>query len=474
MMRIFMGVARGLGDDNLLSMVRRYMDIHRMSHYESHTDAQLPGDQDGTLQYLDEAVELFFDDLLKPDGTMVQSNIIREDFMTNKLHAMRHYTDWVREKGSLPQVSTDRSESLHRIYKSLWRASNKGHESDKTVCLNEWRTTGMLIHNEELRREAAQELKGSRLENEVEEEDDDANATAGDGDENERGYNRLYEWEMELEDEPEFEHLSIEDEREEEVAAQITGELHKGKGRKQKVVKGVRFCGSKYKGYPKELEKAEDTLGLRDKKLVQETLRTLNWIKGNRQPGPRAVGGITLHGVKKVLVSAVFKSIECVYPRITSPNRLVKEILRCTDSFRLAGNSAWTEPRHDTVLVNYDRRNDAEGTMTGRRVAWLWCLFTVNLLSSPSLALVQWFDCKRTPEQVTNMFIITKTNKYEVIELSTIERGVHLIPNFGAIGSTNPWKELAKGDNPIPRGLDEYDRFVINNHLDLEIYNMIY
>jgi len=72
------------------------------------------------------------------------------------------------------------------------------------------------------------------------------------------------------------------------------------------------------------------------------------------------------------------------------------------------------------------------------------------------------------------MFIVNKTDKYEVIELSTIERGVHLIPNFGPIGSTSRWAELVKGEAYIPRGLDAYDKFVINNNLDLEYYNMIY
>jgi hypothetical protein len=75
---------------------------------------------------------------------------------------------------------------------------------------------------------------------------------------------------------------------------------------------------------------------------------------------------------------------------------------------------------------------------------------------------------------VTNIFVVNKMDKYEVIELSTIERGVHLIPDFGAIGSTSPWKELVKRDDYVPRGLDAYDKFVINNHLDLEIYNRIY
>lgn len=72
------------------------------------------------------------------------------------------------------------------------------------------------------------------------------------------------------------------------------------------------------------------------------------------------------------------------------------------------------------------------------------------------------------------MFVVNKMDKYEVIELSTIERGVHLIPDFDAIGSTSPWKELVKGDDYVSYDLDVYDKFVINNHLDLEFYNRIY
>jgi len=114
------------------------------------------------------------------------------------------------------------------------------------------------------------------------------------------------------------------------------------------------------------------------------------------------------------------------------------------------------------------------GTMNGRRVARLWCLFTVDLLGGPSLALVQWFNHRKEPERVTNMFLVNKTDKFEVIELSSIERGIHLIPDFGGMGSTLPWSELVTGDDYVPHSLDAYDKFVINNHLDADIYNMIY
>jgi len=68
----------------------------------------------------------------------------------------------------------------------------------------------------------------------------------------------------------------------------------------------------------------------------------------------------------------------------------------------------------------------------------------------------------------------TKCDKYEVIELSTIERGVHLIPDYGPIGTTTPWIEMQKQGTKVPRELDAYNKFVINNYLDLDIYNTIF
>ena len=107
--------------------------------------------------------------------------------------------------------------------------------------------------------------------------------------------------------------------------------------------------------------------------------------------------------------------------------------------------------------------------MHGRRVARLWCVFQLNVFGGIKLALVEWFECNSRPEPDTNMYLVKKKHEYEVIELSTIERGIHLIPDFGKeIGGTRR-AELGE-----PHGLDAFERFVINNHLDLEIYNTIY
>ena len=69
------------------------------------------------------------------------------------------------------------------------------------------------------------------------------------------------------------------------------------------------------------------------------------------------------------------------------------------------------------------------------------------------------------------MFATKKTDEYEVIELATIERGVHLIPLFGGM-MENPPRARAEAGKLF--GLDAFDAFVINNHIDIELYNTIY
>ena len=337
------------------------------------------------------------------------------------------------------------------------------------------------MFNEELRQEAMEEINTGRhlvepmnIPEEDEEEDDEGQRVRGEAsDEISDGqdYNRLYEWEMLLdEDETEFEYLGNEDQSEEEKVKRRERELREVERRRKKLEVGVRFISAGVKNWSGcELEEAAVKLGLVDKDFVNQTLRTLCWIKDGRDASRkgRRRGDIIMLGVERIYVSRVFDAIECVRATILRPDVLIREIHRCTDKYFLAANRNWIEARHDTVLINYDRAEDETETMAGRRIARLWSLFTVNILESPSLALVQWFDVKKEPERVTNMYVVTKSDRYEVIELSTIERGVHLIPDFGRIGTT---QSPLEGDNR-PRGLDAYDRFVLNNYTDLDAYN---
>jgi len=67
-----MGISRRIGDDILVSMIKSYLDMHRMSHYPSHSDRELGhGGTAGTLQYLETAISDFFNDLQNPHVTLV-------------------------------------------------------------------------------------------------------------------------------------------------------------------------------------------------------------------------------------------------------------------------------------------------------------------------------------------------------------------------------------------------------------------
>jgi hypothetical protein len=172
-------------------------------------------------------------------------------------------------------------------------------------------------------------------------------------------------------------------------------------------------------------------------------------------------------------VTSVATSVRMLYPKILDDEQIVRDVTYCKLNHKYAQDQHWVAPRCDKVLVQYNKgANDetSRSTMNGQRVARLQCLFKVNAFNGKDFAFVQWFRCDREPEEDTGMFVVMATEDYEVIELETIERSVHLILDFGStVGST----EHARKRHP--QGLDiGYKKFVINNHVNLENYNWIF
>ena len=96
--------------------------------------------------------------------------------------------------------------------------------------------------------------------------------------------------------------------------------------------------------------------------------------------------------------------------------------------------------RHNTVLV---RRPDLQvrgpsNTMNYKRVAQLLLLFKCEWQHQEfELAYVSWFETKRTADPNSGLYLVGRTKKCTVIDVKTIQRGVHLIPKFGAqVGET--------------------------------------
>jgi hypothetical protein len=154
MFKIFLGIVKELLDGKTMKMIKAYLDILRMSHYESHTDSEgRETSTSGTQQLFEEAVDLFWDAMFDKEGPLITQNII---WYTPKLHYPQHYADYIRAKGSLPQSSTDRSEALHKNVRKAFDASGKGANCEDFMVRYEGRQTTMRIFVLELRSKAYQ------------------------------------------------------------------------------------------------------------------------------------------------------------------------------------------------------------------------------------------------------------------------------------------------------------------------------
>jgi hypothetical protein len=151
MLRVYLGVMRGMGSDDVLRLIKAHLDCHRMAHYESHTDSEgREGGVQGTVQLLQRAVDVFWDELMNPEGVFRKHNIVKEGWYTMKLHQMRHYVENIRQKGSLPQCSTDKTEALHRHIKGFYNDSSKGPNVEEQIVKKEARGTSFRAFQTEL------------------------------------------------------------------------------------------------------------------------------------------------------------------------------------------------------------------------------------------------------------------------------------------------------------------------------------
>jgi hypothetical protein len=84
------------------------------------------------------------------------------------------------------------------------------------------------------------------------------------------------------------------------------------------------------------------------------------------------------------------------------------------------------------------------------------------------LAYVQWYKTAPRVEAVTQMFKVSLTTSFDVVDIDTLERGAHLIPAFGKAMNT------PMADASSRPALDEYKDFWLNNQIDPHMYNTIY
>jgi Plavaka transposase len=84
--------------DDVLRLIKAYLDCHRMAHYESHTDSEgREGRVQGTVQLLQRAVDVFWDELMNPEGVFrkarhCQRGLVHYEIASNASLRREHTT----------------------------------------------------------------------------------------------------------------------------------------------------------------------------------------------------------------------------------------------------------------------------------------------------------------------------------------------------------------------------------------------
>jgi len=112
MMKVIVAVLDGICPADAIQVMRDYLHMDMLSHYETHTEE--------SLGYLEDAIDVFFTNLHDPNGIFIKNDRIAPDYEPPKLHYFRHDVESVRGKGSLPSYSTDRTEIWHKPLKRAY------------------------------------------------------------------------------------------------------------------------------------------------------------------------------------------------------------------------------------------------------------------------------------------------------------------------------------------------------------------
>ena len=363
---------------------------------------------------LEEAVNDYIKLRNDPNGLLVTHGILPTKWYSPKHHLLRHYPEWVQSKGVLPFCSTDRTEPLHKLHKVDFKKSNKGPQFSTFLLKNERRASAFARYETGLFAEDIFEECG------VECQDDDD--------------------------------VTGEDQGEAEIDEDLS--------------KVVRLTSKGRWQGERNLEQVEKQLKLEN--LVSETKKFLEFLATARVS--RTVPDWLDGGV---ITAVGYSMLSVRYATVHDHTKHIRETLRSTETYGYGKNADWKKPRYDTVLIRYDQ-TEGNHTMSNRKVAHLRLLFSIEVrvpgeddFRKLDLAYVQLFSVVGNgADPLSGMFKVRK-DRYTVIDIATIERGVHLVPCFSSL-------ETQMADAKSSPSLDVYTDFWLNNYVDVDMYNTVY
>ena len=142
MIRVYLGIIKGIVPNDVVHLVKTYLDCHQLAYYVKHTV--------DTLDMLDSAIYEFWKTLHDPMGTFSQQKIVPKYWLCPKLHYFQHYREWVLQNGALPFCSMDHTETWHKPLKAAFRASGKGPQVDQFILREEGRNLAWSIWEDDL------------------------------------------------------------------------------------------------------------------------------------------------------------------------------------------------------------------------------------------------------------------------------------------------------------------------------------
>ena len=134
--------------------------------------------------------------------------------------------------------------------------------------------------------------------------------------------------------------------------------------------------------------------------------------------------------------------------------------------------------RRDCVLierVSGESRARELNTMTNRKVARVVFFFKFKEdlnHAAPGYTYIQWFSTMGPVDPRSGMYTVKRTVRYEVVDVSRIQCGVHLIPKF------ENTLRASETEVPIshfgPEVFQHFEDFFLNSWINLYQYNSIY
>ena len=472
MMKVIVGALVGICPPEGIALVREYLHIHCLTRYNTHTEE--------SLDWLASAIKTFWRLLRSPKGPFILHNLVDLDYEPQRLHYMFEYIMAIRQKGALLAMSTDLTEIWHIPLKRAWEMSNKGRDAMRYVLQNQTEKAAFQSMVDQV---------------DAMDEDPDSNDPTEATEDNEEA----------TEDNEEEGPVHVKD-------SQI--------GRRT-----YTWPKQSRKGWPCRASTTEKKLNLDG---FQASVRRHYQDNGSRN----AASGPSNSTQRHPIGTDEFDPVISVYDtiRVIYPSWVPTEIGAARDPAAQVPHPEFTPPsvdampvnrirsgpvgakgqRLDCVLVNCPQR-EARGntnTMSGRRVAQVLLLFKSHSWRNGSepgaFAYVSWFETKRTAGVNSGLYLVSRTTKRSVIEVTDIERLVHLIPKFGnEVGSTESvnkelesarkkyeWEQQQASNRrtkradeeaeraimklPIMDALSYYKEFWLNSWIDPHLYNTIF